>query len=38
VFSTRSVAQLTEAEIELLGEVFSVRPVPSCYKLEKSRI
>jgi hypothetical protein len=39
VFSTRSVQQLCEVKIEeLMGEVFSVRSVPRCYKQDKSKI
>jgi hypothetical protein len=39
MFYTRSVRQLRDTKIEeLLGEVFSVRSVPRCYKQDKSII
>jgi hypothetical protein len=39
VFSTRSVRKLRDARLEdLLGEAFSMRSVPKCYKQDKSRI
>jgi hypothetical protein len=38
VFSTRTVRQLRDATIELLGEVFSMRFVPRCYKHDKSKV
>jgi hypothetical protein len=39
VFSMRSVRQLCEAKIKvLMGEVFSVRSVPRCYKQDNSKI
>jgi hypothetical protein len=35
----RSVRQLRDATIEeLLGEVFSVRSMPRCYKQDKSKV
>jgi hypothetical protein len=38
VFSTRSVRQLREATVELLGEVFSVRSKARCYKQDKPKV
>jgi hypothetical protein len=39
VFSTWSMLQLHEATVEeQLGEVFSVRFVPRCYKQDKYRV
>jgi hypothetical protein len=38
VFSTRSVQQLRAAKVDFFGAVFSMYPVPRCYKQDKSRI